>query len=701
MGLKKEVFGKQLVLVGGGHTHALLIRMFAQDPIPGVKTILVSDAYHVPYSGTLPGYLSGFYHFDESHIDLYRLCTWAGVEFVHASVEGIDPKEKRIALKDRPSITYDILSIDIGSTPKMDDVPGAISYATGIKPVPQFLSVFNAMIHKIEAGKLTHQSIVIVGGGAGGVEVALGLRQRLAREHDIHIVHKGAEVLNDKPLAVRKKFRTILDAASVKLHLAAPVLCVEKHALMLNDRQLDYNFLFWMTQASPAPWLRSTGLDLDERGFIAVRDTLQTLVYDNIFAAGDIASVVTEPRPKAGVFAVRQAKPLAKNLRLVFAGAKARAFKPQAQFLAIIGTGDEKAVAMRGRFSASGAWAWRWKVRIDRKFMKQFEDLPEVSLVYSADSVEDVRSKWLEQAHLAAKDSALLQCSDFFSSVVDDPFLLGSIAVHHCANEVFARGGVPDSASIDLRMPSSTGRVAENQQSRILAGVRTSLDQIGAAFLSSQFKVDAALGIGLVMTGSVNSSVTWRKGGMNAGDAVILTKPLGTGLILTAAGQLRAKGRWVEEAIQSMLKAGTQASAVALGYRASSCGHVSRSGLAGLLSEMHGEHMQFGKKVSVRLNLLSLPLLRGVEECLRLGIESVQTAKNVEQVRERVSLKSARKALDYFPLLFDPQLAGGMLFTVSQKDSAAALEDLFAHGYTGASVIGSVEDQHEAQIIVE
>jgi selenide,water dikinase len=694
---KNEDLDKQLVLVGGGHTHALLIRKLGQKPIPNVKTTLVSDAYHVPYSGTLPGYLAGIYRFDESHIDLYRLCTWAGVEFVHASVDGIDPKEKRISLKSFPSLAYDILSIDIGSTPSMKEVHGAEMFATGIKPVPQFLKVFDSLMANIESGKCSKQSIVIVGGGAAGVEVALGLRQRLALEHDIHLVHKNAEVLNDKPHFVRKKFQKVLVASGIKLHLGSPVERVEKNVLKLKNHQINYDVLFWMTQASAASWLKKSGLDLDQRGFLSVKDTLQTLAYDNVFATGDIASVKTEPRPKAGVFAVRQAEPLAENLRLVFAGGKARSFNPQMHFLAIVGTGDGKAVAMRGPFSASGAWAWRLKVRIDQKFMNQFETLPPVKRARSGEP--KFEADVFDLPSLKSTEP-VVPYTQKFSAFVDDPFLVGAIAANHCATDILLQGIVPKNLTLDLQTAPCSRLVLLNQLNRCLEGVRSRFEVFGIEPRHNVPSVSSCFAVRLSISGGKESRSQQKTCGIDKGDALIITKPLGTGLILTAAELLKAKGRWVEAALQTMMRNGTESLALAKRLRLSVIGHVAHTGLLGLLAGTLHEHANLGGKVTIRIDMASVPLVQGVRDCLLAGIESKATAKQVAMVCERVTVKPAKSTLELFPILFDPQIAGGLLFSVAANESLAVLKALHAQGDHSAAIIGHVEDPQDAQIIV-
>jgi len=704
---KNRVYSKQLVLVGGGHSHALLIRMLAENPLDGVKVVLVSDVYHAPYSGMLPGYLSGFFNYDESHIDLYRLATWSGAEFVHACVDGIDPKKKRVFIKNRPPISYDVLSIDIGSTPKIDNVPGAETFATRVKPVPKFLEVFDSMVEKMESGKLFQKSVVIVGGGTAGVEVALGLRNRISLEHEIHLVQKGQDILIERALRVRKKFRAILSKCGVKLHLGAPVSCVDKDEIHIGDGRLKYDFLYWMTDASAARWLTSSGLELDDHGFILVKDTLQTTIYDDIFASGDVATVVEHPRPKAGVFAVRQAKPLARNIRLLFEGGQTKPFKPQRQFLALVGTGDGRAVALRGPLSISGGWVWRWKVYIDRKFMRQFVELPyskpiickKETCIYSQKQLIAATRPTESVTTLTEKMS--LQSSNFYLPMVQDPYVFAQIAINDRINEIVAQGGRPVSVSIDMYLPKSLVAVATSLRSSLLEGAKRGLGEFGADLKVGHITEASELGIGITIHGSLGEGRMFSKGGMKQGDVLILTKSLGSGVILTAAKQCRAKGRWLESAIANMLIPGIKASEIAMRFKAGACAHVSGLGLMGHLGEMLEASSLLGNQLTVRLKFSEIPLLSGVADCLHAGIEAEQGVKNSAILDASFKITHEKKSQNLFSVLFDPQTSGGLLFSVDQNQSSEVLAELHRAGDITSAVIGFVENRQDVQILVD
>ena len=370
---------RDLVLVGGGHSHALVLRMLAMRPVGGLRVTLISPASHTPYSGMLPGLVAGHYSFEETHIDLARLCQWAGVRFVAAEVTALDPTRQRLSLAGRPDMEYDLLSIDIGSQPELDSVPGAREYAVPVKPVAGLWQRWQRLHQRLLAGPAGQaQRIAVVGGGAGSVELVLAMAHRLAgRPVVLELWCGAAQLLQGYNARARGAVSAALARHDVAVHTDARVERVEPGCLVLADgRRAPWDELFWCTGAAAAPWVAASGLQTDAAGFLAVADTLQSLSDARVFGAGDIAIQVRHPRPKAGVFAVRQAPVLAHNLRAALLGRPLRTHRPQRRFLSLLSLGGRRATAERGPFSATGEWVWRWKDAIDRKFMARFAQLP-------------------------------------------------------------------------------------------------------------------------------------------------------------------------------------------------------------------------------------------------------------------------------------------------------------------------------------
>ncbi|MCP1673222.1 pyridine nucleotide-disulfide oxidoreductase family protein [Natronocella acetinitrilica] len=375
---------KQIVLIGGGHSQVAVLKRFGQRPEPGVGLTLISRDRYTPYSGMLPGYIAGHYSYSDVHIDLQRLADFAGAHLVIDEAVALDRASRQVLCREHPPLPYDLLSINIGSTPQFGGVAGASEHAVPVKPIHGFNTRWQALLERIRAGA-GESGIVVVGAGAGGVEMVLAMQYRLRRELSaqgrdpdrlrFHLVDRGTDVLASHNARVRRTFREVLHARGVQLHLGVAAAAVEPGRLLLADgRELPADDVVWVTRAGGAAWLAQTGLALDEQGFIQISETLQTVTDPAVFAAGDIATMVDHPREKAGVIAVRQGSPLARNLRLAARGETLTRFVPQRRWLALISTGDRYAVASRGWFSARGGWIWRWKDSIDRRFMRAFNE---------------------------------------------------------------------------------------------------------------------------------------------------------------------------------------------------------------------------------------------------------------------------------------------------------------------------------------
>jgi selenide,water dikinase len=364
---------KRLLLLGGGHSQVEVIRRIGLQPLHHVRTTLVSPDRYTPYSGMLPGFVAGHYEFHDCHIDLERLCDSSGVEFRCSAAIGIDPTSNRVRCEDGSVFDYDALSIDIGSTPEADSVPGALDHATRVKPVAGFISVWDRIIDTARRQALR---IAVVGGGAGGVELALAMHHRL-RARDgaagFHLLSDTATILPGFPARVGRIFKRVLDERGITIHIHSRIIRVG-HGVLYRDTgsPLQADHIIWATAAGAPRWLAASGIQTDAHGFIAVNDALQSVSHPSVFAAGDIACMVNHARPKSGVYAVRQGPPLAENLRRALGGQLLAGYAPQKNALALISTGDKYAVASYGKFALEGKWVWHWKDRIDRRFMTKY-----------------------------------------------------------------------------------------------------------------------------------------------------------------------------------------------------------------------------------------------------------------------------------------------------------------------------------------
>lgn len=716
-------FHQDLVLVGGGHSHALALRMLAMKSMTGVRITLISSSSHTPYSGMLPGLIAGHYRFEETHIDLVRLCQWAGVRFIAAQVTAIDPEQRLLTLAGRPPLSYDLVSIDIGSQPELDSVPGARAHAIPVKPVAGLWQRWQEL-HARRQQQDTREDcrISVVGGGAGSVELALAMSQRLAQDAvGLDLWCGAAEILQNYNKRARQSVMAALEDSGIVLHLNARVVQVDGDCLVLEDgTRAVYDDLFWCTGAAAEPWVAASGLPVDEQGFLAVTDTLQSTADERVFGAGDIATQVRHPRPKAGVFAVRQAPVLAHNLRAMLLQKPLREHRPQRRFLSLVSLGGTTATADKGPFSVTGDWVWRWKDYIDRGFMKKFVDLPRAMpssgrLRESQDAAaqpvcggcgakvgSDALSGALVQLHKEFPDHCvgtgddaatvpapdgmqLLQSLDVLRELVSDPWQMGRIAANHALSDLYACAARPISALAAVTLPYAGDRLLQRELRQILSGALHEFAAVDCQLNGGHSMQGPELSVGFLVNG-VPMSAEGRllaKTGVTAGDELVLSKPLGTGMVFAAHMQLAADGRDVGAAVDAMLQGNAAAAELAVSAGATACTDITGFGLLGHLLEMLAGAM------GARLIVEHLPLLPGALQLSRQGVLSTMHPDNVNSFGRYLD-RSGQVDAARLRMLFDPQTSGGLLIAVPAGGGQPLVDELHRAGYSQACRIGEV-----------
>ncbi|MDP2869384.1 MAG: FAD-dependent oxidoreductase [Methyloversatilis sp.] len=354
---------KRLVLLGGGHAHLFVLEAFAREQPDAMVSLITPDVL-TPYSGMMPGVIAGHYDYRQACIDLAPLAAQAGCALRLDSAVSLDAAQRQIRLASGEVIDYDLLSIDTGSTPRIPDLPGADTCGHPVKPIGQLLESW----HTARAAR----SAAGIGAGAAGVEIIMALHHRQPRMR-CTLIDRAPSILDGLPAGLQRRAMAELARQQVDVVTDAGVSGLDADTLTLEDgRSLPSQFTVWATGAAPPAWLRGSGLALDERGFIATGPTLQSPSHPEVFAAGDVATMIDSPRPKSGVFAVRAGPPLAANLLRAARGYTLQPWAPQTQALLLLACGRRHAIASRGGWSLQGDWVWRWKDRIDRAFMRRF-----------------------------------------------------------------------------------------------------------------------------------------------------------------------------------------------------------------------------------------------------------------------------------------------------------------------------------------
>ena len=368
-----------LVLVGAGHAHARVLLELALRPIPQVEVILINPAPLAPYSGMVPGWMAGHYHWDACCIDVAHLCRRAGASLRLGVVQAIDPSGRVLRLGGGTAIAFDLLSLDIGSTARAPTSP-AIPVIT-LRPLGELDARWKSLRTTMTALAPGAQcKVLVVGGGAAGVETVLATRRQLGlwAPHvalTCILATSGDTLLPELAAGARRSIAAHLDRVNIGVIFGfSAVRLDERTVVSLDGRRLEADLVLWAGSAQAHTLPAASSLACDPAGFIRVDEYLRSISHPAIFAAGDCASFVPA-LPKAGVFAVRMGPALAHNLRAYLLGRPMKPYRPQRRTLVLLGTGGAHAVAAWGPFAWQGKWVWRWKKRIDQRFLKQYNSL--------------------------------------------------------------------------------------------------------------------------------------------------------------------------------------------------------------------------------------------------------------------------------------------------------------------------------------
>jgi pyridine nucleotide-disulfide oxidoreductase family protein len=365
----------RLLLVGAGHAHVQLLRQWARQPLPGVALVLLTPGQLAPYSGMVPGWLAGHYHFGQICIDAAALATAAGARLVLGSLAALDARRQTVTLDSGETLDWDWLSLNTGST--LAPPAGLGVPVLALRPLGSLQAAWQTCLHR-HADSTTDSPLrlLAVGGGAAGFEALLAVRAGLlarqpGRPVQATLLSRGTALLPGLASGAVRAAHRALARAGVQLQLgrACTPALASGHDLVL-----------WATGALAHAWQRDParrgGLAVSADGFIQVDAQLRSVSHPRVFAVGDNAAF-SPPLPKAGVYAVRMGPVLIDQLRAALGGGAAAAgFVPQRRHLVLLATGDGRAIASRGPLWAAGRWVWRWKDHIDRGFVQGFNPPP-------------------------------------------------------------------------------------------------------------------------------------------------------------------------------------------------------------------------------------------------------------------------------------------------------------------------------------
>lgn len=365
----------RLVLLGGGHAQLAVLASLAEQPMAGCEVRLVSPSRRQIYSGMLPGWVAGHYPIEACAIALDALAARGDVAFHQAAVVAVDLRNQLLRCDDGAELHFDLLSIDTGPVAATADLPGSVENALPIRPIEGFVAAWPRLVERMR-GADRRFDLVILGAGAAGVELAFAIRHCALTKGWSHVrltlVGSDMLPLEGAPDRLRRHVRALLARRQIAWVGERKAERIDPNRMRFEvGTALEFDACLVVTGAAAPAWPRAAGLATDDRGFIRVGPTLQSLSHPQILAAGDIAAYA-EGRPKSGVFAVRAGPTLAYNLRARCEGRSLDPWHPQRQALYLISTGDRHACASWGRWTWQGDWVWNWKDRIDRRFVRRF-----------------------------------------------------------------------------------------------------------------------------------------------------------------------------------------------------------------------------------------------------------------------------------------------------------------------------------------
>ena len=687
-------YTKQLVLIGGGHANVQVLKKLCMNRVRGLHTILISEHYEATYSGMTPGYIHRDFIKEEISIDLQRLCFNAGAIFIKDKVIKLDTNTQKLDLQNYPSVNYDLLSINTGSVSntKKINIKNS-SRCFFVKPIGSLVKNLKKIDLFIKNKKC---KIAIIGGGVASYELAFSLKRRYEETLEIKIL--GRRILAEKNLNTKTKnnIRKIAKNLNIK-ELNVEVSSISENYLSLkNSEKITFDLALLSTGACIETWLSESNLYKDASGFITVDDYLLSINEKNIFVTGDACSIKDNHRPKSGVMAVRQGEILKENIFFKLTGKKLTKFKPQQNWLYLIGTYQNYALLNYFFISVHSKWCWMLKVWIDRNFINKFKFNDNLIMkkknfvlanskdtkMYcqgcgskvSKNNLVDYIKKSYDNINLADSSviknysTEILQTIDhvkLFSSL--NPFDFGRISYLHSQNDILAAGGIVKYLNASISVPFSENFVEKFYLEYFMEGIKFEADKDKCVISSGHSFQSNDSGITLNLNGEIESSTS--KNSAEENDLIYLSKPLGVGYLLAAYfnnSEMLSSDDF-KNIIDNLKKGNLHAVNSARSSGSKTMTDISGYGLSShlidicLLSNLSCE-LIINKNILINSNLDLLKLFQST------GFENNYKSSNKYiQIANKHPLKN---------ILYDPQTNGPMLMAI-KKQNQEKFENFF------------------------
>ena len=700
---------KRLVLLGGGHSHILLLKKLGMRPLEGLITTLVTPDATMIYTGMLPGAIMGNYDQNDIQVDLVKLANYANSRVIFDSATDINLEKKNLSLEKRNPLSFDILSIDIGINYSLPQLKGFEKFVLPIKPFRDFFSSWEQFLAGLDAqGK--EPAITLIGAGAAGCELALAINLKLktlGHIPRITLIDRYAAAAH-LPIKVRKKLISYLEENNIVLKENAHISSVSEKVIHFREgKEMISDLTISTAGGHPHDWLSTTELKLD-KGFVETSQKLQSISHDFVFATGDCAAIQDYPLQKAGVFAVRASSILYRNLERYLNSRVLLNYTPQKKFLQALIVGYKKALIFRGASSVSGYIPWLYKNFVDRAFLKKFSSISKpMDSGHGDKATEETRplcgacgakvgGEVLEKvlrnfpsnvpvmtnrigddaAVLNLTESLKVLTTDHLRKFCNDPWKMARITAIHSLGDIWAMGADPVAVMSHVTIPEGSPKFQENCLTEIMEAARSAFLAEGAHIVGGHTSKGLELVIGFTILGNVHEKPRTTEGASPT-DKVILTKPIGVGTILAGEMQGLSKGTWIKSAHDWMMRSQGNIARI-MGQKATAMTDITGFGLAGHLMKICQE-----SDVAVKLYLDELPVLEGATELASHGVRSTLFEENLSH---NPLVRFSRGDIKW-PLLFDPQTSGGLLASIPEKDVNIVVRKLNEHGFC-SSVVG-------------
>ena len=686
---------KQLILIGGGHANVQVLKKLCRNNIKGLHTILISENFEATYSGMTPGFIHEDFSKEEISIDLQRLCFNAGATFIRDKVIKLDTNHRELQLQNLPPVNYDLLSINTGSisNTKKINIENS-SKCFFVKPISSLVKNLSKIDQIVKNKK---NKIVIVGGGVASYELAFSLKRRY--EIPLEITILGKKILNEKNLNKKTKnsLKKIAENLSIREYAGEVISISEKYLTLNNGDKIDCDISLVSTGASIETWLLESNLIKDEKGFIKVNNNLLSINEKNVFVTGDACNIENKPKPKSGVMAVRHGEILKENIFFKLTGKSLIKFKPQKNWLYLIGTYKNYALLNYFFLSFHSRWCWKLKVWIDKNFIKKFKftNIQMTKRNFELENFENTKmycqgcgskvskntlinyiKKTTENTYLRDssivnnKSLKILQTIDhikLFSSF--NPFDFGKISYLHSQNDILAAGGEVKSLSVSLGVPFSENFVEKFYLEYFMEGIKFEAEKNDCVISSGHSYQSQEPGITLTLNGEIESNVS--KNSAKEGDLIYLSKPLGTGYLIAAYfnNSEILSGSDFKKILDNLKKSNFFAANSAIESGSQTMTDISGFGLSSHLIDIC-----LSSNLSSELTLSHEILINPNIELLKM-FQSTGFRNNHISSREYINISENHPLKN---ILFDPQTNGPMLIAIN-KQNQKKFENYFSN----------------------